>query len=710
MVVGGVCRGRVMVRDGVVDDEFWAVVASLLSAHGTRRGRPWNDHRRTLEGICWWFRTRSPWWDVPEVFGLYQSLWKRHKRWSVDGTYQRMLDAVIGSDLSDTIVVELIWVDSTVVRTRLHAAGARKDTGGLSNHKKSEIAEPVMFLVTSMIEEATEYHDLLVGSDMLGTAEQVLLVTSEEPDTTFALLDKLEEPEFPVRAVVSVSMLKEGWDVKNIYVIASVRSMGSNLLTERILGRGLRIPFGQRNGNPMLDTVEVLSHRSLASLLKQAKSLLAQTLGDRVDEASMVVNPVDGRYAFGVDIGAGGELPADVSFPESGTVEFELPGFAATDPTQDKLFDLDPDEVAGNSTRHNGLMVTTLDDRANAGAAANEALKRVLTPRTPGGATIPLFLPFVVTRWVRDRFTLASINLDSVESLGQRFAKDNAPTLTRKAVDAERDSKSEAHVVICDQVEQAIASQTVMPFDTIENDLVGRLIRTNAVEASVGELNVAVGVAKAFLAGAEVTEETPRRPEHGRLATARLTEWIAAKQISSPAREVRPVRWPEPSERYETRPPADRQVVTSSCEFVRVYPYAGYAEAVYEINSFDAYSTEFVLADLFERSRSVRAWVRVDENIPLRVTYLSGVVQRQYEPDFIVIDVEGVHWIVEGKRDSEMGAPIAIPKRDAAAAWVNTVNASDEVHETWSYLVASESVCSAATTWDALKSGGQVHR
>jgi type III restriction enzyme len=576
-----------------------------------------------------------------------------------------------------------------------------------------KFAEPVMFLVASTIDEATEYRDLLIGSDMLGSSEQVLLVTSEEPDATLALLDRLEDPDSPVRAVVSVSMLKEGWDVKNIYVIASVRSMESNLLTEQILGRGLRLPFGQRTGNPMLDTVEVLSHRSFASLLKQAKSLLEQTLGDRVDEASVVVNPRFGQQAAGAAVGEQGELPTDFAFPTSGTVEFELPGAAATDPNQDTLFDVEESDNEGGSSRHTGLMVSTLDDRVGAGAASVETLRRVLKPRTPGGVTIPLFLPSVVTRWERDPFTLASINLDSVEALGQTFAKDNAPTLTRKAIDAERDSSGEAHVVIRDQIEQVIATQTAMPFDTIENDLVGRLIRTNAVEASVTELNAAVAVARAFLAGAGVTETTPWRPEHGRLATARLTEWIAAKQTSSPAREVRevrPVRWPEPSERFETRPAADRQVVTSSREFVRGYPYAGYAKSVYEVNTFDAFSTEFVLADLFEKSGSVRAWVRIDETVPLRITYLAGAVQRQYEPDFIVIDDAGVHWIVEGKRDGEVTSPVVIAKRDAAAAWVKTVNGSDEVHETWAYLLASESVCSAAGSWDGLKSGGQVHR
>ena len=215
------------------------------------------------------------------------------------------------------------------------------------------------------------------------------------------------------------------------------------------------------------------------------------------------------------------------------------------------------------------------------------------------------------------------------------------------------------------------------------------------------------------MAGAGVSESTPWRAEHGRLATARLTEWVAAKQTSSPAREVRevrPVRWPEPSERFEVRPAADRQVVTSSRDFERGYPYRGWAKSVYEINSFDAWSTEFVLAGLFEVSAAVRAWVRIDETVPLRISYLSGAIQRQYEPDFIVIDDAGVHWIVEGKRDSEMTSPVVVAKRDAAAAWVKTVNGSDEVHETWAYLLASESVCSAAGSWEALKSGGQVFR
>jgi len=57
-----------------------------------------------------------------------------------------------------------------------------------------------------------------------------------------------------------------------------------------------------------------------------------------------------------------------------------------------------------------------------------------------------------------------------------------------------------------------------------------------------------------------------------------------------------------------------------------------------------------------------------------------------------------------------MTSPIGTAKRYAAAAWVKNVNGSDEVQETWTHLLASETVCSAAGSWEALKFGGQVFR
>jgi transposase len=124
-----------MVRQGVISDEFWELVEPVLPAVSGRVGRPWADHRRMLEGICWRYRTGSPWRDLPAEFGPWQTVWKRHFRWSAEGTYLRMLGAVQGgmfepeaeADLEAQLEA-LLSVDATVVRAHQHAAGARADS------------------------------------------------------------------------------------------------------------------------------------------------------------------------------------------------------------------------------------------------------------------------------------------------------------------------------------------------------------------------------------------------------------------------------------------------------------------------------------------------------------------------------------------------------------------------------------------------------
>lgn len=123
-----------MLRTDAISDDLWALIEPVMPATGGRPGRPWNDHRRTLEGIIWRFRTGSPWRDLPEHFGAWQSVAERHLRWSKDQTYARMFAAVrsgIG-DHDEEDLLTLLSVDSTIVRAHQHAAGARPGvrTGG----------------------------------------------------------------------------------------------------------------------------------------------------------------------------------------------------------------------------------------------------------------------------------------------------------------------------------------------------------------------------------------------------------------------------------------------------------------------------------------------------------------------------------------------------------------------------------------------------
>jgi transposase len=123
---------------GVLSDVAWERIEPLLpSSEGVRGGR-WRDHRMVIEAIAWRYRTGSPWRDLPEVFGPWQTAWERLDRWSRDGTWERLLTAV---QADADAAGELDWVasaDSSIARAHQHAAGARRpvepdpppDTGG----------------------------------------------------------------------------------------------------------------------------------------------------------------------------------------------------------------------------------------------------------------------------------------------------------------------------------------------------------------------------------------------------------------------------------------------------------------------------------------------------------------------------------------------------------------------------------------------------
>jgi transposase len=76
-----------------------------------------------INGVLWRTRTGAPWRDLPAVYGSWQTVYGRHRTWSGDGTWDRLLRGLQrGCDGSQHEWV--VSVDSTVVRAHHHAAGA----------------------------------------------------------------------------------------------------------------------------------------------------------------------------------------------------------------------------------------------------------------------------------------------------------------------------------------------------------------------------------------------------------------------------------------------------------------------------------------------------------------------------------------------------------------------------------------------------------
>ncbi|MFF7467580.1 IS5 family transposase [Streptomyces sp. NPDC008092] len=104
---------------------MWDRIEPLMPADPVR-GRRWADHRRTLEAIAWKYRTCSPWRDLPDELGSFQTAHKRLIRWAMDGTLERILAAVLAAAEGADDIGWTVSVDSTVCRAHQHAAGARK--------------------------------------------------------------------------------------------------------------------------------------------------------------------------------------------------------------------------------------------------------------------------------------------------------------------------------------------------------------------------------------------------------------------------------------------------------------------------------------------------------------------------------------------------------------------------------------------------------
>ena len=111
-----------MTRTAVLDDATWERIEPLLPSSDGRRGRPFRNHRQVLEGIVYRYRAGVAWRDLPEQFGPWQTVWKRHHRFATDGTWDRIL-AALQTDAD--AAGELDWtvsVDSSVMRVHQHAA------------------------------------------------------------------------------------------------------------------------------------------------------------------------------------------------------------------------------------------------------------------------------------------------------------------------------------------------------------------------------------------------------------------------------------------------------------------------------------------------------------------------------------------------------------------------------------------------------------
>ena len=106
------------------------------------------------------------------------------------------------------------------------------------------------------------YHDKVIQVDSSQTGEK--------EDEMIQRLLAVENPEEPTEIVIHVNMLKEGWDVTNLYTIVPLRAANARTLIEQSIGRGLRLPYGKRTGVAAVDRLSIVAHDKFQEIIDEA--------------------------------------------------------------------------------------------------------------------------------------------------------------------------------------------------------------------------------------------------------------------------------------------------------------------------------------------------------------------------------------------------------------------------------------------------------
>src|SRR5699024_172836 len=120
----------------------WERVEPLLPTNEGRKGRPFGDSRRVVEGIIYRYRTGIPWRDLPDRYGPWQTVWKRHRRYATDGTWDRVFAHILAE--ADA-VGDIDWnvsIDATINRAHQHGTNLPRpdqDTGGSIEVQESAV-------------------------------------------------------------------------------------------------------------------------------------------------------------------------------------------------------------------------------------------------------------------------------------------------------------------------------------------------------------------------------------------------------------------------------------------------------------------------------------------------------------------------------------------------------------------------------------------
>ncbi len=140
----------------------------------------------------------------------------------------------------------------------------------------NSIVKPFLLVIARDTTHAKQLMQLIQSDSFFGGRYKTKVIqvdsskTGAEEDEMVQRLLAVESTEEPTEIVIHVNMLKEGWDVTNLYTIVPLRAANARILIEQSIGRGLRLPYGKRTGVAAVDRLNIVAHDKFQEIIDEA--------------------------------------------------------------------------------------------------------------------------------------------------------------------------------------------------------------------------------------------------------------------------------------------------------------------------------------------------------------------------------------------------------------------------------------------------------
>ncbi|CAE6887110.1 hypothetical protein R75471_02147 [Paraburkholderia domus] len=526
-----------------------------------------------------------------------------------------------------------------------------------------------------------------------------------EEEEMIAKLLAVESVDEPTEIVIHVNMLKEGWDVTNLYTIVPLRAANARTLIEQSIGRGLRLPYGKRTGVAAVDRLNIVAHDRFQEIVDEANR------GDSPIRLKRVIleAPSTDDKKVSVQVGSGamtrlglteapsiaaapattGSAPADTAPAPVFTTERERQAARVVMevigkyevkrdlvPTSNALLNAEVQsailaEVTERLKPAQGDLLAGADDGAlvlDLSAVVSKTTEIVVQqtidiPRiavVPTGEVTTGFRPFKLD-------SLPNFQPGQREIVGQELRTNHQFTMSREA--GIREQRFEDYIVkkLIDFDDIDYFTQAELLYD-LAGQAVAHYKKQNYPENELHEVFDTYGAELARLIRAEMMAHFWEE----------ATEYEV--QVSRGFTELKPCNYTAIAGQTAHH---FRETVTELGKIKQML-FGGFARCLYPLQKFDS-DTERRFAVILERD--ALKWFKPAKG-QFQIFYKLGSEQPEYVPDFVA-ETDSMTLMVETKARTDINAQDVQAKAAAAARWCKDASdhASTVGSKPWRYVL-----------------------